>query len=85
MAVERVDRALSGLDASLRGLNGRMRSLARIESDVQRLEDDRAALANELGRTTSRAKKLDASASEVSRRLVFAMENVQKVLSAQEK
>jgi len=83
-AAERVERALSQLDASLRGLNGRIRSIARIESDVARLENDRAALASELGRTLSRAKRLDESADQVSRRLVRAMEEVKTVLEEEE-
>lgn len=84
IAGERVERALTRLDASLRGLNSRVRSIARIESDVKRLEDDRAALASELDRTNSRAKKLDAGAAEVSRRLVTAMESVKTVLTDEE-
>ena len=81
LAAERVERALFRLDASLRGLNGRVRSISRIETDVKRLEDDRAAMASELHRTSVKAKKLDATASDVSRRLVSAMETVKTVLS----
>lgn len=84
LAAERVERALARLEASLRGLNSRVRSIARIEADVKRLEEDRAALANELGRTNSKAKKLDAAASDVSRRLVNAMESVKTVLADEE-
>ena len=84
LAAERVERALARLEASLRGLNSRVRSIARIELEVKRLEDDRAALADELSRTNSKAKKLDATASDVSRRLVNAMETVKTVLADEE-
>ncbi len=84
LAAERVERALARLEASLRGLNGRVRSIARIETDVKRLEEDRVALASELSRANSKAKKLDDAASDVSRRLVNAMETVKTVMEDEE-
>jgi ABC-type transporter Mla subunit MlaD len=80
-ASERLDRAIARLEASVRSLNGRMRTLDRIESDVKQVITDRAKLSAELDRTRARAKKLDDSAAEVSRRLVTAMETVKTVLT----
>ena len=80
-AAARLERALSRLDASVRSLNGRMRTHARIEADTQKLISDRARFAAELDKEAARAKRLDDSAAEVSRRLVAAMETVRAVLA----
>jgi hypothetical protein len=77
----RLDRALQRLDASVRSLNGRMRSHSRIEADTNKLLGERAKFANELDKANARAKRLDDSAQEVSRRLVEAMETVRAVLA----
>ena len=73
--------ALARLEVSVRALNGRMRTHARIELDTQKLVNERARLAAELDKTSARAKRLDDSAHEVSRRLVDAMETVRQVLA----
>jgi methyl-accepting chemotaxis protein len=80
-AAARLERALGRLEASVRTLNGRMRAHARIELDTQKLVNDRARLAGELDKVNARARRLDESAGEVSRRLVEAMETVRQVLS----
>jgi hypothetical protein len=80
-ATDRLDRALQRLEASVRSLNGRMRTHARIEADTQKLMGERARLAAELDKEAARAKRLDDSAAEVSRRLVAAMETVRDVLA----
>jgi hypothetical protein len=80
-AAARFDRALGRLEASVRALNGRMRTHARIELDTQKLVNERARLAAELDKSSARAKRLDDSAHEVSRRLVDAMETVRQVLA----
>ena len=77
----RLDRALQRLDASVRSLNGRMRSHSRIEADTQKLVGERAKYAQELDKMSAKAKRLDDSAQEVSRRLVDAMETVRSVLA----
>ncbi len=79
-AAERLDRALQRLEASVRSLNGRMRAHARIEADTRTLMNERARLASELDKVSARARRLDDSAAEVSRRLVVAMETVNEVL-----
>lgn len=83
-ASARFDRALAQLDASLRELNGRLQRHQRIEVDTQRLIHERSRLATELDKTAARAKRLDDSAHEVSRRLVEAMETVRSVLQKAE-
>jgi len=80
-AAERLDRAFQRLDASVRSLNGRMRTHARIEADTQKLLAERAKFATELDKVSARARRLDDSAAEVSRRLVEAMETVRQVLA----
>ncbi|GHA37996.1 hypothetical protein GCM10007989_37380 [Devosia pacifica] len=80
-AIARFDRAMGRLEASVRSLNGRMRTLNRIEVDTQRLINERARLAADLDKASARAKRLDDSAHEVSRRLVDAMETVRHVLA----
>ena len=80
-AAARFDRAINRLEASVRALNGRVRAHARIELDTQRLVGERAKLAAVLDRANLRAKRLDESAHEVSRRLVDAMETVRQVLN----
>lgn len=79
-ATERLDRALHRLEASVRSLNGRVRAHARIEADTQRLIAERAKFASDLDKVSARAKRLDDTAAEVSRRLVVAMETVNEVL-----
>jgi cytochrome c556 len=80
-ASARLDRALGRLEASVRSLNGRMRAHARIEADTQKLMAERAKFAGELDKVSAKAKRLDDSAAEVSRRLVDAMEAVREVLA----
>jgi hypothetical protein len=79
-AAERLDRALARLEASVRSLNGRVRAHARIEADTQKLMAERAKFASELDKVSAKAKRLDDTAAEVSRRLVVAMETVNEVL-----
>lgn len=83
-ASARFDRAIARLDASLRELAARQARHQRIEVDTQRLIHERSRLATELDKTAARAKRLDDSAHEVSRRLVEAMETVRSVLQKAE-
>lgn len=83
-AAQRFDAAMARLDQSLQDMTGRMQRLKRIEVDTQRLVQERARLATELDKTSARAKRLDDSAHEVSRRLVEAMETVRSVLAKTE-
>lgn len=83
-ATARFDKAMAQLDQSVRNLSNRIQRQQRIEVDTQRLVHERARLATELDKTAARAKRLDDSAHEVSRRLVEAMETVRAVLSKTE-
>jgi ABC-type transporter Mla subunit MlaD len=80
----RFDRALAQLNQSVQDLGTRMRQHNRMEVDTQRLVHERARLATELDKAAARAKRLDDSAHEVSRRLVDAMETVRSVLAKAE-
>lgn len=80
-ALARFDRAMGRLEASVRSLNGRVRAHARIEMDTQKLLGERARFAADYEKANARAKRLDESAHEVSRRLVDAMETVREVLA----
>ena len=83
-ATARYDRALARLEQSVKNLGNRVRQHNRIEVDTQRLVHERARLATELDKTSARAKRLDDSAHDVSRRLVEAMETVRSVLAKAE-
>lgn len=83
-AQARFDRAMARLDQSLKALDSRLRQHNRIEVDTQRLVHERARLATELDKAAARAKRLDDSAHDVSRRLVEAMETVRQVLAKAE-
>ncbi|WP_052732137.1 DUF4164 family protein [Devosia geojensis] len=80
-AIARLDGAIGRLDTSLEHLRARMRTLTRIEVDTRQLINERAKLASDLDKASARAKRLDDSAHEVSRRLVEAMETVRAVLA----
>lgn len=83
-ATARFDRAMMRLEHSVKDLGTRLRQHNRIEVDTQRLVHERARLATELDKTAARAKRLDDSAHDVSRRLVDAMETVRSVLAKAE-
>ena len=83
-AQTRFDRAIARLEQSVTGLSNRIRQRERIDVDVQRLVHERGRLATELDKTAARAKRLDDSAHDVSRRLVEAMETVRAVLAKAE-
>mgnify|MGYP000480292969 FL=1 len=80
----RFDRAMARLSQSVQNLGTRMRQHNRMEVDTQRLVTERARLATELDKAAARAKRLDDSAHDVSRRLVEAMETVRSVLAKAE-
>ena len=80
-AAGRLDEALARLERSVVNARGRLTALDSAEADVRRLSSERTRLAAELDRSQTRARRLDDKASEVSRRLVDAMEGVKTVLS----
>src|SRR5690606_2040978 len=80
-ASARLERALGRLEASVRSLNGRVRAHARIEADTQKLLAERNRYQAEFEKASAKARRLDESAGEVSRRLIDAMEAVREVLA----
>jgi predicted nucleic acid-binding Zn-ribbon protein len=58
------------------------RSLNSIQDDMQRLGEDRSKLAASLDASEARALRLEEANTDVSRRLVSAMETIRSVLDA---
>jgi len=79
-SLARLNLALDGLDKSV--ADNKKRNTADMSTDeqVQRMADDRAKLARDLDAAEERAGVLKNVNSEVSRRLVNAMEMVRGVL-----
>lgn len=84
-AAMRLDQAVARLERSVLGVKGRLSALDVAEEDVRRLSNERTRLAAELDKSQTRARRLDEKASDVSRRLVEAMEGVKTVLSGEAK
>lgn len=81
VALARLDRALGRLEGVTRDLGERAQSHEIVARERQQLQADKNRLAHELTQATAKAERLDESASQVSRRLVDAMENVKTVLA----
>ena len=79
-ALARLNKAISDLEASVdvsvKAINEPLSS----DEQVQRMADDRAKLGRELDAAEARSVRLSQTNSEVSRRLVGAMEMVRSVL-----
>ena len=80
-AALRLEQALARLKAGARGLDDRLSALERLKSDNDRLGKERGQLSAELERNQARLRRLDESASDVSRRLVDVVETVKSVLA----
>lgn len=79
-ALAKLNAALTGLDDAV---DSSIESRTKIRSgdeEVQRMADDRARLARDLDGAEAKAERLAQTNSEVSRRLVGAMEMVRGVL-----
>lgn len=81
VASERLERALARLEAGAEVVTVKARKLGALENETATLTADRGRLATELERAQDKAKRLDESAAEVSRRLIDAMETVKAVLA----
>ncbi len=79
-ALARLNGALDGLSKAVGAASERNANARNADESVQLLSEDRASLARKLDSTEARARKLAESNSEVSRRLVGAMETVRGVL-----
>ena len=82
-ALTRLDASLDRLEAALDGRMEREAGLLDAEAEVQRMGADRTRLADALDSVEARAKRLENTNREVSRRLVDAMEAIRTVLDRQ--
>lgn len=80
-AEARLDKALRALKSTIGDTDQKLGQMAAIQADRQKLASDRARLSQEADRANARARALDESAAQVSRRLVDAMETIKTVLS----
>jgi len=83
LALQRLERALTGLESVVQRRVDGDRSLSSLEDDIQRLGEDRAELAESLDQAQARASRLEEANKDVSRRLVTAMESIRFVLEEQ--
>ena len=79
-ALARLNNALDSLDIAVDDSIEARKKVRSGDEEVQRMADDRAKLARELDNAEARAVRLASANSEVSRRLVGAMEMVRDVL-----
>ena len=79
-ALTRLNKALDSLDNAVSSSLDSNASAPSAGEEIQRLAEDRSKLAKELDSSVSRAKRLEETNREVSRRLVAAMETVRNVL-----
>ena len=79
-ALERLNLALARLEDAVEARLERETALGEAEAEVQRLGADRTRLAESLDSAEARAKRLENTNREVSRRLVDAMEAIRSVL-----
>ncbi|MGI9400134.1 MAG: DUF4164 domain-containing protein [Rhizobiaceae bacterium] len=83
-AFSRLDKALAGLISAYSSRMERDSLLVDAEAEVQRMGVDRSRLAESLDDAEARAKRLESTNKEVSRRLVDAMESIRTVLDREE-
>ena len=79
-ALTRLNKSLAALESAVDARLDREVVLGDAEAEVQRIGADRARLAESLDNSEARAKRLENTNREVSRRLVDAMEAIRSVL-----
>jgi hypothetical protein len=83
-ALKRLEAALDSLESAIeRRLEGTL-EVANLENELHRLGTDRSRLAQSLDAAEARTAKLEEANTEVSRRLVAAMESIRSVLDRQQ-
>ncbi len=82
-ALARLNDALDRLDGAVSASRDNAAQQKSPDEEIQHMNDDRAKLARELDVAEARANRLTETNSEVSRRLVGAMEMVRGVLDKQ--
>jgi len=79
-SLAKLNKALSGLEDAVSSSIESRTKVRSGDEEVQRMADDRAKLARDLDNAEAKADRLAKTNSEVSRRLVGAMEMVRGVL-----
>jgi hypothetical protein len=82
-ALRRLDAALDLLEEAVERRLEAAQRVAGLESELHRLGTDRSRLAQSLDAAEARTARLEQANSEVSRRLVAAMESIRSVLERQ--
>lgn len=82
-ANKRLDEALDRLERQLHDTKQRLAKSTTLQSQVEELSLERRRLAQELDKTSARAAEIEASAKNVSRRIMGAMEKVQLALNGE--
>ncbi len=81
-ALARLNNALDKLDNAVTASIESRSKVRSADEEVQRMADDRSKLARDLDASQARAQRLAETNSEVSRRLVGAMEIVRGVIDS---
>ncbi len=76
----RLDRAMANLEAVVNHNIDQNKIISQLQGEIESLAFQKTKLSSDLDRSSIREKKLDKSASEVSKRLVDAMETIKSVL-----
>lgn len=79
-AINRLGKALDALESAAEMRVERESDYLESEKEIQRMGADRSRLARELDGSEARAERLQDANTEVSRRLVSAMETIRAVL-----
>ena len=82
-ANERLDGALDRLERQLHETKQRLAKSNRLEEQVANLSRERTELSQNLAQTNARANEIEASAKQVSKRIMGAMEKVQLALNGE--
>lgn len=79
-AINRLAKSIEALEKAADGRLEQEQDYVESEAEVQRMGADRARLAQELDNSEAKAERLQEANTEVSRRLVSAMETIRAVL-----
>ncbi len=76
----RLDHAMANLEAVVSHNLDQNKIISQLQGKIENLSLQKTKLSSDLEKSSIREKKLDKSASEVSKRLVDAMETIKSVL-----
>jgi len=80
LALKYMERALEHLEDRLVARLDSENQLDELEAEVQRMNGDRSRLAQELDRSEAKAERLEEASSDVSNRLITAMETIRTII-----